>query len=391
MLPVIALGEGITLAQVLNLLADAGIPRYVVCPESDSLRYSRWYRELPHTTTLTPASLADDLDQLPIERAVLLPCSDDWTQAVGRLPADLARRFPSSTPTVDAIESLVNKWRFAQVLQREGLPHPRTRLVTSYEELGSLPDSEFRSSLLKPLFSSIFSAKHRAKGYMPEAQEDALQFMANKEFPIMLQEFIPGPPTAAYMLDGFIDRNGRICGMVARRRLRQFPPQLGNTTLSITVPLSEVTAADEALRHLLAAIKYRGIFSAEFKYNERDGLFKLLEINARPWWYVEFTARCGLDVCRMAYCDALNLPIETVQKYEVGRRCGYIVDDLRGWWGQRRSGVSLWSWMRPWIGATQVPFHWKDPGPAIAFFPRMMKGHIAHRAQTKVPHKSECE
>jgi len=47
------------------------------------------------------------------------------------------------------------------------------------------------------------------------------------------------------------------------------------------------------------------VFSAEFKFDERDGLFKILEVNARPWWYVDFAARCGVDVCRMAYRDAL--------------------------------------------------------------------------------------
>ena len=34
--------------------------------------------------------------------------------------------------------------------------------------------------------------------------------------------------------------------------------------------------------------------------------FKILEINARPWWYVELASRCGVDVCTMSYRDAFG-------------------------------------------------------------------------------------
>jgi len=60
------------------------------------------------------------------------------------------------------------------------------------------------------------------------------------------------------------------------------------------------------------------VFSAEFKFDERDGLFKLLEVNARPWWYVDFADRCGVDVCGMAFRDALGEEIEPVTGYKLG-------------------------------------------------------------------------
>ncbi len=382
--PVIALGRGMTLVEVLALLARAGIFTYVAGSDSDFVRYSRWHHKVPSNGYVwSPANLAKALERLDLPTAVLMPCSDDWAQAVAALPISLAHRFPSSSPSAEVAESLVNKWRFAQLLEQAGVPRPRTWLVSSAEELAAVPAHEFRSAILKPIFSCAFCSRYRVKGYLLQDREQALQIMRENEFPILLQEFVPGPPTNAYLLDGFRDQHGNICGMLARQRLRMFPADLGNTTLSMTVPRAEVEGAEQSLRNLLAWVSYRGIFSAEFKYDERDGQFKLLEINARPWWYVEFAAHCGVDVCLMAYRDALDLPVEPAMEYEAGRTCVYLVNDVRAWWVQHRRDISLWSWMRPWLRAEGTPFHWNDPGPALAFPACMLRDRRDNSAKRK--------
>ena len=90
-------------------------------------------------------------------------------------------------------------------------------------------------------------------------------------------------------------------------------------------------------------------------------------MNARPWWYVDFAARCGVDVCGMAYLDALGREIEPVTSYRVGRRCVYPRLDLQNRLGGRGAlSMSGWSLLRSWIGAHQPFFSWEDPGPGIA-------------------------
>jgi D-aspartate ligase len=384
--PVIVLGGGVTVAAVLTLLAQAGIPSYTICSRTDFVRRSRWYRELPLAGTFSPDNLDDWLGKLPFERAVLMPCSDDWLTAVAGLPSALAQRFPSSGLAASAIEVLVDKWGFAQLLEQQAIAHPRTHLIESLARLATMPASEFEGAILKPLSSVDFSSKYGVKGFVVESQNEALRIMADLDFPIMLQEFIPGPATAGYFLDGFVDRKGQVCGMLARQRLRMSPPKLGNSTLMVSVRLTEVAEAEKSLRRLLGFMKYRGTFSAEFKRDARDGQFKLFEINARPWWYIEFAARCGVNVCSMAYQDALGLPLEAVQRYEVGRRCVFFVNDLRAWREQRKDGEgeSLWSWTRPWFGADGTPFHWNDPWPAVAYARRLLRDHKTRRNREKM-------
>ena len=157
----------------------------------------------------------------------------------------------------------------------------------------------FSGSFLKPRDSHAFFRRYKVKACRVESREDAIEQFRKKNsdgFKVLLQEYIPGPTSNHYFLDGFVDRNGQVDAMFARRRLRMYPDDFGNSSYMRSVACSEISQAVDDLKRLLSAISYRGIFSAEFKYDDRDGKYKILEINARPWWYVEFAAICGVDV-----------------------------------------------------------------------------------------------
>jgi predicted ATP-grasp superfamily ATP-dependent carboligase len=268
------------------------------------------------------------------------------------------------------MDIMTNKWYFAQMLDRLQLPHPKTILLCSRDEMAALPDSCYESMFLKPPDSQDFCRRHGVKAFLIPDKIGALAKMAEVArngytgFPILMQEYIPGPPTNHYFVDGFVDSHRRICTLFARQRLRMFPPLFGNSTLMETVPLKRVEGAIDTIERILSDSNYRGIFSCEFKYDERDSRFKLLEVNARPWWYVEFATRCGVDVCKMSYRDALGLPVEPVTEYPIGRRCVYLHNDFTAY----RSGQlgSLLSWVRSWRGADGTIFSWDDPGPGVA-------------------------
>lgn len=354
---------------VMRSLGRAGVPMYTVCDTQDFIALSRWYRELQPAGSahVSPMQLAKFLQALPLSRGVLMPCTDDWVRAVSELPPALLARFPCSMPNRETVAKFLDKWEFAQLLQASDIPHPQTFLLRSREELESLPPDQLRERILKPLSSVDFGRKHGVKGYLASNREEALHFGHKVEFPIMLQEYIPGPPNAGYFVDGFADRYGHIRARFARRRLRMYPPNLGNSSLMLSVSLGDVAAAVESLDRLLYLTSYRGIFSAEFKFDARDQLFKILEINARPWWYVEFAARCGVDVCGMAYQDAIRQPFSSSSDYKVGRRCVFLIQDYRGRRASPPQGRSgFWSWIRSWLGAHDALFSWDDPRPALS-------------------------
>jgi len=318
-----------------------------------------------------PAELAAYLETLRFQKVVLIPCSDHWTRAIAQLPTHLRDRYPASVASAATVDIMTDKWRFAEMLERENLPRPKTIALHSYGELSGLPESSFENMFLKPLDSQKFSQLMGTKAFQLESRNHALAIMAEVErsgkdgFPILLQEFIPGPAGSYFLVDGFVDRHGQTLGLIARRRHRMYPAPFGNSTLSETIRLDQVQGAIDTLERIWSATRYCGVFDAEFKYDERDGQFKIVEINARPWWFVEFATRCGVNLCQMSYRDALGLPVEPIRTYPAGRRCFYMLYDFAAHRSLEPGLRGYFRWIRSVKGCDEIIYRWNDPGPAL--------------------------
>ena len=377
---VLALGSGITLLGVLRTLSESGAD-VIALPDIDRVtRRSRWYRAGPAALSgLKAEMLAQRLESLPAP-TILMACSDLWVRTVAALPAAVRARYPASVAPLAALDLLVDKARFGAALDRLQLPHPGTRLMKSVQDLDGVSDAVLQSSFLKPAHSQQFFARFNVKAFRivdrPQAN-DRLSECIHGGFEMMLQEYIPGPPTNHYFIDGFVDRDDVVRALFARRRLRMSPPDFGNSTLMISVPVSETGNAARTLETLFRDIAYRGIFSAEFKRDSREGVFNIIEVNARPWWYVEFAARCGVNVCELAIRDAAGEPVETISDYAVGRRCVFPYYDLEAVRAERAAGrLGLIGWARSWIGPYQPVFRWSDPLPAVGEVVALIGGRI---------------
>ena len=181
----------------------------------------------------------------------------------------------------------------------------------------------------KPTESQLHNRHFGTKGSFVHSREEAARIVEQASgagVTFMLQEWIPGNMSKTVLLDGFVDRDGRV-SMMARRRVRMNPPKLGNTVTAVTIPLEDVREATTALRLLLAEVKYRGIFNVEFKFDERDGHFKIIEVNPRPAWFIATIAKAGMDLPWMSYLDAQDLPVPESAGYRVGRYGVYELQD----------------------------------------------------------------
>lgn len=373
-LPALVMGGGVTGLGALRSLRLAGIPAYVACPPRDLATRSRWYRPVPGAAgwdgNVGPDTMAV-LRALPLERAVLIPCMDDAAIWASDLPhTELGHRFLVSSSTRRSLETLQDKAQFAGFLDGTDIPHPRTFPLRAAADIDTLPFDEFERVFLKPVNSQRFSETTGRKALWAESRDEVARLWQKLQtfgLDVMVQEYVPGPLTEHYFLDGFRDHHGTVTGLLARRRLRIYPRDFGNSSYSQSIPLTEVAPAEAHLRELLTKLDYRGIFSAEFKRDERDGQFRILEVNIRAWWYVEFAARCGVNVCRMAYDDARGEPVTAVSRdYPVGAGCinfpGDIKSVLRA--GRLERGP-WWKIARQWSSAHFLAFRLDDPLPGI--------------------------
>ncbi|MGH7671037.1 MAG: hypothetical protein ACRENQ_16255 [Gemmatimonadaceae bacterium] len=325
-------------------------------------------------------SLPEYLESVPVERAVLVPCSDSWVATIAALGPQHADRFPASVPPLAAVNGLVDKLSFAELLRATGVPHPHTQELGSVADLDRVPEACLSgTTFLKPRDSQRFVSRFNVKGFRVASRAGAvarLQEIETAGLSVVLQEYIPGPASRHYYVEGFVDARQQVRVWFARQRLRMYPPDFGNSTYFVSVPLDEVAGAVSSMTTLLAHLKYRGIFSAEFKRDDRDGEFKLLEVNARPWWYVDFAVRSGADVVTACYRDALGVPVDTVTQYRVGTTCmyphyDYCASRAEGWTPQR-----LAAWIGALARAQQPVFTWTDPVPALTLVAGIARGRI---------------
>jgi predicted ATP-grasp superfamily ATP-dependent carboligase len=373
--PAIVLGRGYTGLGAMRSLAQAGIPACIACPAGDLATRSRSYAPLPGTSPWD-GTIDDDarerLHRLPFEKAVLIPCADDaalWTAELA--DSELSTRFLTSSSSRATLEILQDKERFATYLAGTGIPHPRTFAIADRGDIAAIDFSRLDRVFLKPVDSQRYNREFGGKGVWVggraelEAQWSRLDALG---FQMVAQEYVPGGADDHYFVDGFRDRTGSLAGIFCRRRLRIHPPDFGNSSYCSSIAPGDLSTAIDSLGTLLAQLSYRGIFSAEFKRDARDGRFKLLEVNTRAWWYVEFAARCGVNVCRMAWQDANELPVgRAVGHYRVGAGCVNLHGDIQSVLLRRGTGtIPLRRALGQWARAYFHVFRIRDPWPGLS-------------------------
>jgi D-aspartate ligase len=381
-LPVLILGKSITALGALRVLAGHGIRTYGVEATSDIITASRWYeptpRRLPETSD--GAELGTFLESLAMPEAVLIACSDKWTSAVAGLPPDVRARYHASVSPPDAIDQFVDKDRFRLLVERLGIPAPHTFTIQEPADLDRVNAADLQGGFLKPTDSQRHNRLFGTKGSFiqsPGAARHLVEQASERGVTFMLQEWIPGGMSKTILLDGFVDRTGTIRAMMARRRIRMNPPLLGNTTTALTIPIAEAREAPDSVRTLLAEVAYRGAFNVEFKFDDRDGRFKIIEVNPRPAWFVATLAKAGMDLPWMSYLDALEMPVPTSPPYRVGRYAVYETPDatsiVRAWTSRKRPDGPV---IKPWLRGDHALFWRRDPWPAVVDVSRAVRGRL---------------
>ena len=68
----------------------------------------------------------------------------------------------------------------------------------------------------------------------------------------------------------------------------------------------DLPAVEELSERLLRAIDYYGLVEIEYKLDQRDGLYKLLDINARAWGFHSLGAPAGVDFPYLLFADQMG-------------------------------------------------------------------------------------
>jgi predicted ATP-grasp superfamily ATP-dependent carboligase len=126
---------------------------------------------------------------------------------------------------------------------------------------------------------------------------------------------------------------------------------------------------EELAERFLRAIDYHGIVEIEFKRDTRDGLYKLLDVNARTWGFHWVGSACGVDFPYLAYADQLGLPVGRTRA-SAGIGWVRLLTDIPTAFADILHGsLSLGQYLRSLRSArVEAVLDWHDPLPFFAEF-----------------------
>ncbi|MFN8546814.1 MAG: hypothetical protein U0527_02285 [Candidatus Eisenbacteria bacterium] len=248
--------------------------------------------------------LARSLPQPPL----LFISTDEQVKLVSKQQTALREAYRFHFPPSDSVDLLMSKTAFTERAEREGWPIPRTARVASRVELASL--SLRFPVIIKPgvrhlatrrgIAQKAFRADDRA------ALERAYLEIAAFEPEVVVQEWIPGRDADVYFSFHYFDESMRELGAFVGRKLRQWAPEVGSTSLA--EPAHEPHLADTA-RRILQSVASSGFCSVEYKRDARDGRFLITEPTVgRVNLQVGLAIANGVDLVSRAYFALAGLP-----------------------------------------------------------------------------------
>jgi D-aspartate ligase len=383
----VLLGSDFKALGVVRSLGRRGIPSVVIDNTPRSAWFSRYViKRLPWEGQMEGDAFLSFLLQLAkdhgLDRWILFPLQDEVVEFVSRNTQELAKVYQLVTQSWDVIQWANDKrctYRMAEAL---GVPYPKTCYPASEADLAT--QEIVYPAIIKPAISVHLQYAVRLKA-LPASTLDELRAqyrLAASIIPpdeIMIQEIIPGGGKEQFSVATYC-KDGQVLLSMTARRTRQYPIDYGLG--SSFVEAIEVPELLEPAKRLLEYMKVSGMVEVEFKQDPRDHLYKLLDINVRPWGWHTLCAACGLDFSYIEYQDILgHAPGSITPHY--GAHWVRLITDLPAGLQERRAGIStLPAYLRSLTGKTVFSvFDWRDPMPALGdlFSALRRSRHSAHK------------
>ena len=362
--------------QAARILHGRGVPviAFAKDPQHDACR-TNVCEEIRITNTRDDA-LVDALLELGrtlAHKAVLYPCEDANVLVVSRNRDILSHYFHIALPAADVVEMLMDKTRFYAYAHDHGLPIPPTHFLRTRDDLDIACNSLTFPAILKPANSAtrrwesncIFSAFKVATTEELYTLYDGYRAYTDI---FILQEWIEGPDSNLYSCNCYFDEHGQPLATFVSRKLRQWPPHIGKSSLGVECRCDEVLR--ETVR-LFREVGYRGLGYVEFKLDERYNQYFIVEPNVgRPTGRCTIAEAGGVELLYTMYCDlvGLALPEGREQRYGTAKWV-HLRHDLQSaahYW--LHGELTVREWLRSWRGGPKAfaLFSLRDPGPFLS-------------------------
>jgi D-aspartate ligase len=296
----LVIGGNLNGLSIARSLGRRGVPVWVATPPNIKLATCSRYtlRTVPWPEgeyEVQAAYLSELADRYDLDQWVLFPTSDESAALLSKFHATLSSRFRVSTPAWEVLRWAYDKRLTYRLAAEQQVDYPATIYPASEVALQAAACSF--PAILKPATHAVVNRFTADKAW-PVANRDELlaRYRNARELVppdlILVQELIPGGGESQFSYAALCCDGQPIASLTARRT-RQYPIDFGYSSSFVeTLDIPEIVAPS---RRLLAAIRYTGLVELEYKFDARDGGYKLLDINPRLWTWSPLGGRAGVD------------------------------------------------------------------------------------------------
>lgn len=297
---------------------------------------------------------------------LLIPVSDRTTKFVAEHADALKERFRFPNLSHRLVENLTSKKEMYFLARKLGIPTPGAEFPQSRQELIGLLDRTRFPVVLKGIDGARLNARTGRTMVIVRSASELLEHYDRMEDPanpnLMLQEYIPGGEDSVWMFNGYFNADSQCLAGFTGKKIRQTPVYTGSTSLGICQRNDEVAATTLIF---MKAVGYSGILDIGYRYDARDGMYKVLDVNPRIGsTFRLFVGKDGLDVARALYRDLTGQTVPPTTALE-GRK--WIVEDqdiyscCRYW---RDGKLGVFGWVASMGGIREGAwFAWDDLAP----------------------------
>jgi predicted ATP-grasp superfamily ATP-dependent carboligase len=263
----------------------------------------------------------------------------------------LARLGPvAPVPTVEAFDTVNDKWSLAQRLAGLGLPHPPTILLES--------GPAFERALHDLPFPVLFKPIRGSYGYgilrfeEPEAVIGFLQDRPGFAGRYVVQSYITGTDIDCSVLC----RDGEI---LAHTIQEGFLPATSPFGSPAGIRFLDDPPVLDVVARLMAALRFNGVAHVDMRYDDRGGPPLVIEVNPRFWGSVLGSLAAGVNFPYLACLAGRGVSFASPAVRNTKFVHGGAV--ARQWLGRLRGGP------RPTFSMTETSLRYSlaDPGPEL--------------------------
>lgn len=293
----VVLGGNFVGLGVVRSLGAQGIPVWVVDSDrSKSIaQYSRYTKRFIESSEEAQDILLREARRHAMDGWVVFPTNDEYVEQLSIHHDSLSQHYKLITPPTSITRYALDKRLTYRRAAELGIDAPWTCSGQHVEDIKRQNPSF--PVILKPAINHRFFPRTNLKALRADSAEilerrfaQMCTYIPPEE--ILVQECIPGTGKYQYSFCALCSGGRVLASLVAKRR-RQYPIEFGNASTFVHTANQPVVEA--AGKRFLESIGYDGMGEVEFKLDSRDGKYKILDVNLRPWGWHTLGKAAGAD------------------------------------------------------------------------------------------------